>query len=69
MVIGSYSILAYLMAGVFMKPLGGLANVLFGGLKTHLGEYWSGVWLAFATCGFAWLLLADLYRRRLFLRL
>lgn len=68
-VIGSNSILAYLIAGVFMKPFASLANVLFGGLKTHLGEYWSGVWLAVATCGLAWLLLAYLHRRRVFLRL
>jgi predicted acyltransferase len=67
-VIGSNSILAYLIAGVFMKPLRSLAEVLFGGLRTSLGEYWGGVWLAFATCGFAWLLLAYLYRRRIFLR-
>jgi len=68
-VIGSNSILAYLIAGVFMKPFASLATVLFGGLKTPLGEYWSGVWLAFATCGLAWLLLAYLQRRRIFLRL
>jgi predicted acyltransferase len=67
-VMGSNSFLAYLMAGVLMKPLGNLANVLFGGLKVHLDEYWSGVWLAFATCGFAWLLPADLHRHRIFLR-
>ena len=68
-VIGSNSILAYLIAGVFIKPFASLATVLFGGLKTHLGEYWSGVWLAAAACGFAWLLLAYLYQRRVFLRL
>ena len=68
-VIGSNSILAYLIAGVFMKPLRTLAEVLFGGLRIHVGEYWSGVWLALATCGFAWLLLAYLHRRKVFLRL
>jgi len=68
-VIGSNSILAYLIAGVFMKPLRSLAEVLFGGLRTLLGEYWGGAWLAFATCGFAWLLLAYLRQRKIFLRL
>jgi len=68
-VIGSNSILAYLIAGVFMKPLRTLAEVLFGGLRTPLGEFWGGVWLAFASCGVAWLLLAYLHRRRIFLRL
>ncbi len=68
-VIGSNSILAYLIAGVFMKPFRTLAEVLFGGLRTPLGEYWAGVTLAFASCGFAWLLLAYLHRRRIFLRL
>jgi predicted acyltransferase len=68
-VIGSNSILAYLIAGVFFKPFRTLAEVLFGGLRTPLGEYWAGVVLALASCGFAWLLLAYLHRRRIFLRL
>ncbi len=68
-VIGRKSILAYFIAGVFMKPLHTLAEMLFGGLRTPLGEYWAGIWLAFASCGFAWLLLAYLHRRNVFLRL
>lgn len=67
--IGSNSLLAYLIAGVFVRPLRDLAEILFGGLKPHLGDYAWGIWMAVATFGFAWLLLAHLHRRKIFLRL
>lgn len=67
--IGANSLLAYLMASVFQRPLRSLADVLFGGLKPHLGDYVFGIWIAFATFALAWLLLLDLHRRRIYLRL
>jgi predicted acyltransferase len=67
--IGSNSLLAYLIAGVFVAPFRSLAERLFGGLLAHLGPYWVGVGMAFATFGFAWLLLIHLHRNRIFLRL
>ena len=67
--IGSNSLLAYLIASVFVAPFRSLAERLFGGLLAHLGDYWSGVGMAVATFGFAWLLLVYLHRQKIFLRL
>jgi predicted acyltransferase len=67
--IGSNSLLAYLIAAVFMRPFRSLADVLFGGLRPWLGDYAWGIWMALASYGAAWLLLIYLHRRRIFLRL
>lgn len=68
-VIGSNSLLAYLLASVFVAPFRSLSTVLFGGLKPLLGDYPWGIVSAVTTFGFAWALLAYLHRRRIFLRL
>lgn len=66
-VIGANSMLAYLIGGCFLAVFATLAKVLFGGLAPYLG-WWHPVLMAVAQTGFVWLLLADLYRRRIFLR-
>lgn len=68
-IIGSNSILAYLINAKFMGPFESVIKVLFGGLHRWLGDYWHPVFMTTASYGLAWLLLAYLYRRRLFLRL
>lgn len=68
-VIGSNSILAYLINAKFMSPFGSIAVVLFGGLRAGLGDFWHEVLMTVVSYSLAWLLLAYLYRRRLFLRI
>jgi predicted acyltransferase len=67
--IGSNSLLAYLIAAVFMRPFRSLAEVLFGGTRPWLGDYAWGIWMALASYGAAWLVLIYLHRQRIFLRL
>jgi predicted acyltransferase len=67
--IGSNSLLAYLIAAVFMRPFRSLAEVLFGGTRPWLGDYAWGICMALASYGAAWLLLIYLHRQRIFLRL
>ena len=67
--IGANSLLAYLLASVFQRPFRSLAEVLFGGLKPHLGDYVFGIWMPLATFSAAWLLLICLHRQKIHLRL
>jgi len=67
--IGANSLLAYLLASVFQRPFRTLAEILFAGLKPHLGDYIFGIWMALATFSAAWLLLIYLHRQKIHLRL
>jgi predicted acyltransferase len=67
--IGANSLLAYLLASVFQRPLRSFADVLFSGMKPLLGEYWFGVGIAVATFGAAWVILLHLHRHKIHLRL
>jgi predicted acyltransferase len=69
LIIGSNSILAYLISTVFMAPFRSLASILFGGLSLWLSETAHAALLVLASYGAVWLLLAWLYRQKLFLRL
>ncbi|MCC6353058.1 MAG: DUF5009 domain-containing protein [Verrucomicrobiae bacterium] len=68
-VIGCNSILAYLIATVFMAPFRSLVAILFGGLEPLVGQPCHRILMTVAAYGSAWLLLAHLRRRQIFLRL
>ena len=68
-IIGSNSILAYMIATCFTAPFRSIASTLFGGLNHWMNAYWHSAFMALATYGLVWLLLATLHRRRLFLRI
>jgi len=68
-VIGSNSILAYLISTRFMDPFRSVARILFDGLAPYLGDYWHPVWMALASYGLVWLLLVHLRRNRIFLKI
>jgi len=68
-VIGSNSILAYLISTKFMSVFRSAAEVLFGGLAAVMPAYWHSLWMTFCSYGMVWLLLWWFYRQRIFLRL
>jgi predicted acyltransferase len=68
-VIGSNSILAYMISTKFTGPFRTTAGILFGGLNTWVAPYWHNLLMVVATYGFIWLLLVYLWRRKLFLRI
>ena len=65
-VIGMNAITAY-VAWHFI-PFTEIAESLVGGLARHLGP-WGPFVVALAACGLCWLILYDLFRRRVFLRI
>jgi predicted acyltransferase len=65
-VIGMNAITAY-VAWHFI-PFEQMAKTLLGGLASHLGA-WGPFLVSFAACGLCWLILYDLFRRRVFLRI
>jgi predicted acyltransferase len=67
--IGCNSILAYIMASLFMSGFGEIARVFLGGLKPIMGDYWHAVLLVLAKYGLAWVVLIHLRRQKIFLRL
>jgi predicted acyltransferase len=67
--IGSNSILAYVIAALFMGAFWEVTTTLFGGLKPHLGQFAYGLFGTVVTYAQAWLLLVYLRRQRIFLRL
>lgn len=67
--IGSNSILAYLIATLFMGPFWSLETTLFGGAKAYLSPWWYGLLSTFIAYGAAWLVLIHLHRQKVFLRL
>lgn len=68
-ILGSNSILAYMIATRFTAPFRSIATTLFGGLSLWLGEYWHDFAMTLATYGLVWMLLAYLYRQKLILRI
>ncbi len=68
-VIGCNSILAYLIATVFMAPFRSVATIVFGGMEPMVGLPCHPILMTVTAYGSAWLLLAHLYQRRIFLRL
>jgi predicted acyltransferase len=68
-VIGSNSIVAYLISTRFMAPFHSTAEILVGGTKLWLGETWHALLMIAVAYGLAWLLLLHLHRQRLFLKL
>jgi len=68
-VIGSNSIVAYLISTRFMTPFHSTAEILFGGTKLWLSESWHAVFMVAAAYGLAWLLLLHLHRQRIHLKL
>lgn len=69
LVIGGNSILAYLIATVFMAPFRDLSAILFGGLEPWLGQAPHRILMTTSAYAWAWLLLAHLHGRRIFLKL
>jgi len=67
--IGCNSILAYIMASLFMSGFGEIARVFLGGLQPILGGYWHAIVMVLAKYGLAWVVLIHLRRQKIFLRL
>ena len=68
-VIGANSLLAYMVAGLFMKEMVGMGLVLFGGLRNLVEPYgWAGVVRNAAAVGVLWSFLWFLYRKKVFWR-
>ncbi len=68
-IIGSNSILAYLISTRFMTPFRSIASTLFEGTSLWLPEKAHAVLMALAAYGLVWLLLWWLHRQRVYLRL
>ena len=68
-VIGSNSILAYLISTRFMGPFRSIASTLFEGASLWLPAQAHAVLMVLFTYGLVWLLLWYLHRQRLFLKL
>jgi predicted acyltransferase len=68
-ILGSNSILAYMIATRFTAPFRSITTTLFGGLHLWMGDYWHNVGMTLATYGLVWMVLAYLWRQKLFLRI
>jgi predicted acyltransferase len=66
-VIGSNAILIYVIWEL-ANPFPMISKTIFGGLASHLGTFGS-LLLALAAVAMWWILLYDLYRRKIFLRI
>jgi predicted acyltransferase len=66
-VIGSNAILIYVIWD-FVNPFPMMSKTIFGGLASHLGTVGAFL-LAFAAVAMWWIILYDLYRRKIFLRI
>jgi predicted acyltransferase len=66
MVIGSNSIFAYVLSGLYSFE--GFASVFLGGLKVHMGAWYPFV-LSIGTYTVFWLILWHLYKQKIFIRL
>ncbi len=68
-IIGSNSILAYLISTRFMAPFRSIASTLFQGTSLWLPETLHALLMVLVTYGLIWLLLWWLHKQRLYLRL
>lgn len=68
-IIGSNSILAYLISTRFMAPFRSIASTLFQGTSLWLPETLHALLMVLVTYGMIWLLLWWLHKQRLYLRL
>lgn len=68
-IIGSNSILAYLINAKFVRPFESVATILFGGSSRWMSEYSHTLLITTVTYALTWFLLGYMYRQRLFLRI